>query len=367
MTMAVGLAAGTAPLAKPLPEVHRVGRFAEDPRIFIAGDLVLSPSDSGPSMVAVSLDGSGEKWRRTLGNVAPVVALGGTGDVAVLAFGTMRIVSEQVTEFRESVLAVDLRTGRDLWQRAEEPVVIGAESVVVRAENGPLSGVDIATGRELWRLDLAPEAEVTTVEGKDELIVSQPDGTLFTLDTETGAAGRPWRIGVRLVTVWYGWNDLVVVQGEPEQGTEMVVFRWGEPNPLWRKQFVAVPSVSPCGNAFCAHSSGQDERLDPYTGATATAIEEPPPYDIGKWEPIGEYRGTTLVRIDPSWTADTRTWLGEVTPEKKVHPLMPLGGRSNTCILTGSWLYCDGSTVVDAVSVRLSDLDELLAEVGGPA
>ncbi|NUR30912.1 MAG: hypothetical protein HOV83_34530, partial [Catenulispora sp.] len=69
--------------------------------------------------------------------------------------------------------------------------------------------------------------------------------------------------------------------------------------------------------------------------------------------------------LDPSHAADQQAWLGYARfgPNGRAHSLraiMPIGGRANYCALTEEWLYCDGSVVVDAISIRLSDLDRVL-------
>jgi hypothetical protein len=84
---------------------------------------------------------------------------------------------------------------------------------------------------------------------------------------------------------------------------------------------------------------------------------------LGEWEPIGMYAGQALVRLDPSFAQDKQTWLGEATLRGRVitvRPLMGIGPRANSCTIGPQWLFCDGSAVEDAVSVRLSELDSLL-------
>jgi PQQ-like domain len=357
MVLLAGAIAGAEPRDVRAPVVHTVGRFAEHPEIYVAGDIVLAQTQDARTLIASALDGSGERWRTSIGDGGMIWPVAPAGNAVVLL---------EAANGSTSLTAVDVGTGKEVWRR-DGNIVLSLDGEVVIRLPGAVGAFDIGSGRELWRRAVAPEVWVGPVERKDgspptEVIIAQPDGTLFVLDARSGAAGPSWRIAVSRLILWYAWEDLVIAQGGTDSGTEMAVYRRGEPNPLWRKRFTSEPEVWPCGLSFC---DGQG-RLDPYTGIAETAVTEPPT-SPGKWEPIGEYAGRVLVRLDASWTADAKTWLGVVRPDGSVRPLLALGGRSNQCILTESWLYCDGSAVVDAVSVRLSDLDSMLTEVGGPA
>lgn len=383
-----GALAGTAPGAEPLPELHRVGRFVASPSVFATADVVLNATPDGQTMVASGLDGSGEKWRRSIGNVGPIRVVASAGNVVVLAGGLMA-VDEEASFYWESVVAVDVRTGKGVWQREEAPVFGGSDLVVVRARSGALAGVAIESGREVWRTDLPDGAQVVAVEGSadDELVALRPGGTIEVITTATGAVTKTWRVARPAKGLTLAWRDLVVLQGSAEsspagtsesgagsgtgtfttaRGSRIEVFRRGQAGALWHLDFPTTDFfVYPCADRWFCVPAG---RIDPYTGAVAAPlVVDEPDLRHTRWEPLGEYAGHRLVWLDPVWAADSQMWLGVVRPGEQVHPLMPLGGRANSCILIGNWLYCDGSAVVDAVSVRLSDLDGLLAEVGGPA
>ncbi|MCP2324743.1 hypothetical protein HDA40_003250 [Hamadaea flava] len=359
--------AGTAPVVEPLPEVHRVGRFVESPWRFATEDFVLNATPDGQTMIASGLDGSGEKWRLSIGNVGPIRVAASAGNVAVLAGGMRTVLDEETSMYRESVVAVDVRTGEALWDREEEPVYGAADLVVLRAQTGALTGVDIATGRLVWRVELPSAAQVVVVDdaGGKEMVVLWPDGTVEVITTRTGVVTMVWRVRRAADGLVFAWRDVVVLQETSATGAQVRVYRRGAAEPLWHKDFGRTEFfLHPCGDWLCEPGG----RLDPATGAAAPATVVPPDeVTVGRWEPIGEYRGRQLVRLDPSLSGDSQMWLGVVRTANQVRPLMPLGGRANACILIGNWLYCDGSAVVDAVSVRLSDLDGLLAEVGGLA
>jgi hypothetical protein len=382
-----GALAGATPATAALPQVIQVGRFTENPLSIVAGELVLSVSDDQRTLTASAIDGSGTRWQRTL-PAGTVGAMGTVGQVVLISLYSMTIGPGAVPEvqmFTVATLAIDARTGMELWRRDAAPLTpLGEPStLVLQTGSGPgpsdLVGVEPATGREVWRRAVPAGGEVAVVEqagarSLEELLIVVA-GTVQPVWIASGDAGGVERIGAP-GPVLFAWEDLVVRQvGRTAAAGEVAVYRRGQTTPLWSREYPTEFILSPCGQSFCSGTS--DERLDPYTGV-ATATAEPSAAGdqfrraaaLGKWEPIGEHAGRILVRLDPSWTADAKTWLGVVVPKGKtyhVHPLMPFGGRSNSCMLTEEWLYCSGSAVTDAVSVRLSELDVMLAEVGGPA
>ncbi|NUR74391.1 MAG: PQQ-binding-like beta-propeller repeat protein [Hamadaea sp.] len=366
MMLLAGLVAGTAPVGKPLPALHRVGRFAESPWRFAKADVVLNATADGQTMVASGLDGSGEKWRLNIGNVGPIHVIADFDYVVVIA-GGMRLVDEDTSTYTTSFVAVDVRTGREVWRRDEEPVFGAGNLLVLRTPPGRLSGVEVETGRVVWRIDL-PKLRMMKPLGEEdfrEFVVLQSDGTVDVVSIPTGAIEQSWRVREPPEAISFVWRDLVGLQYGTTAGVQVWVYRHGDAEPLWRRDFGRTEFVfGVCGEWLC----DQNGLVDPYSGKTVTPSQEPAtPPKFGDWEPIGEYAGHQLVRLDSASSADAQMWLGVVGPGQRVRPLMPLGGRANRCMLIGNWLYCDGSAVVDAVSVRLSDLDGLLAEVGGPA
>jgi len=395
--LAAGGLAGAAPATVALPHLNRVGRLTEQLDI-VRGDIVLSMTEDESDLSAYSMDGSGELWRLPLTNrVNEVIRV---GDVFVLSQYELAEAgiaqASQMQIFNTSIISVNARTGQELW-RLDGAAVSGLEAPIAavdlrrEGQAGALVGVSTATGREVWRREVTAGADIVAVgragpaDGErpaQELLVVDTSGLVTPVRVESGATGSSWRIEPG-APIAFAWEDLLVRQIAGMDGTgEVIVYQRGRQQPLWRRPArVNNDGLWPCERWFCQNNSTGSHRLDPYTGNPAgdspNLIEEPASDEqfrmaaaLGKWEPIGQRQGRVLVRLDPSWTADAKTWVGVVVPDGKtyhVHPLMALGGRSNICAVTEEWLYCNGSAVVDAVSVRLSELDALLAEAGGPA
>jgi len=373
--LGAGAAAGTLPATVALPQIHQVGRFSEHTPTIVADDLVVSISEDQESVTASAVDGSGARWQRFFPGYR-VDTVGRAGNV-VLAF-IQSVGSDGAQKYAQAVRAFDVRTGADVWQREGSPLIgLGEGPVLVlqlSRSDDPLIGVDVASGRELWRHTVPPGSETIVVEpavgAVQELLVAGAGGAIQPIRVATGEAGTLQRTASP-GPVLFAWDDLVIRQVDHTTAyAEIAVYRRGESQPLWSREFTSEVSAWSCGPWFCMHA-GQDDRVDPYTGAVAgqsvEADEARSAAMFGNWEPIGGYAGQILVQLDPGWTADAKTWLGVVVragPTYRVHPLMALGGRVNSCTMTAQWLYCAGSALADAVSIQLSDLDALLAEGG---
>ncbi|MEV0269755.1 PQQ-binding-like beta-propeller repeat protein [Hamadaea sp. NPDC050747] len=365
-TVTAAAVPGTPTHAEPLPVLHPVGRITTDSATSVAGDLILAPAAEGNAIVAYALDGSGERWRLGFNDVGQVRTVVSAATVTLLEYGVTTIISEKVLRVQDTVAAIDVQTGNTVWQRPEQPIVGSSvlAMVVLRASDGSLAGFDLPTGRQVWHRSLTPTAWVIPVADSPPdrgLIVAQPDGTLFSLDIATGAAGTPWRLSTQLPQVSFAWRDVIALQHpSPDGSGGFTVYRWGEAQPLWQRQFRVEFGLEPCGDSLCLHSTA-DERVDPYTG-TPTGPRRPAAdvIAVGNWEPIGMYAGRTLARLDPRWTVDATTWLGVISADDTVRPLMPLGGRYTACVVTGEWLYCEGSAQIDSASIRLHELDTLI-------
>jgi hypothetical protein len=370
--------AGTAPAAAALPQVHHVGRFPENSSL-IVGDLAVSTSPDERTVLVSALDGSGPRWQRSFPDRV-VGSMGRAGDVLVIA---VRAADEPPSA--SMVLAVDPRTGGEFWHHDGWSLteLYGGPVLVLQVGSGasddPLIGVDVASGREVWRRDVPSGGAAIVVEraaGRpEELLIVAADGAIQPIRIGSGEAAAVQRTDSP-GPVLFAWEDLVVRQVDRTTAyAEIVVYRRGQARLLWGMAFTSEFSLWPCGRWFCEHSSAHEVWRDPYTGDVfATDPNGSDPQQsrmlaaLGKWQPIGDYADRSLVRLDSGWTVDAKTWLGVTVPTGttyRVHPLMALGGRVTFCTLTADWLYCAGTMLADTVSVRLSDLDPLLAEVRG--
>jgi hypothetical protein len=381
MILLGGLLAGAPPAPHRLPAVHTVGRFS-NAATSLLGDIVVDPDERKGQIIAYALDGSGPRWRAPM--IQPVLNIQRAGNSVLVALAGSgnppdagASEPEPVQPVR-SVVAYDARSGAQRWSRQGELVsLLEAPVVVLRTSSSQLAGVEAVTGRELWRRGIAAHGQVVPIAQDtesgyrtDELLLVDADGVVESLRTASGEVRKAGRIPAP-ASVRIAWKNLLGVQVTGEYGLgEMAFYELGTDRPLRRAKLpLGESGVWACGARVCQGDGNGIRQIDPYTGEVMMTITHddgsglPPGTSLyGRWESIGRYRERVLVRLDPASTADGATWLGVVTPGEPagVRPLMPIGGRANTCWITGEWLFCNGSVVVDAIAVRLTELESLL-------
>jgi hypothetical protein len=389
LVVLAGGVAGIGPQAVPDPQLHHVGRIGGSLRQ-VNGDVVISYSDADGDIVAYPLSGQGASW--SVPADQPPNDIATAGDQFVIAFVDLSFLESTTNTQRDlpaRVLAVEAASGRPLWQVNGWPAspldgpVVGVVSQTAGAQR--IAGINLTTGDRVWDAPLTgkplPRLDDQGLPRSDELVIMDKSGAVHTMSL---ASGQTVPAGHVLAGAdgLFEWHGLVGVRhgAHGDDRGDFVVYRLGQDKPLWH---MTVPlnglSVAPCGDQLCSYDSTGYQRIDPLTGDVVATIRPdlPDPFDaardpwkdwagatgVGNWEPVAMYNGHALVRLDPSYTRDLRTWLGEATLAHgtvSVRPLMPIGPRSNSCSIVPGWLFCDGSAVDDAVSVRLSELDELL-------
>ncbi|WP_157546722.1 outer membrane protein assembly factor BamB family protein [Hamadaea tsunoensis] len=376
---AAGFLAGSPPTAYARPHLNVIGRMT-GPLAPVIGDLVINTDQERGRLVAYALDGRGVVW--TVDGVGAPNGLYEQGDgrlIAILYPG----ITEDVpgSGAKASVAAIDLATGRVLWRQfgfaltsGEVPIMLLSGTVSDPDAPAKLSGLSTSDGRILWTRTVAAHTQITA-ETTDagpvrRAVLLGADGTVGSLRLADGAI-EPMGRAVTGAAL-FAWRDLLVLRETSAEGLiDLAAYSLSRRKIIWR-----IPgdhALWPCDGVICQSDSGTFARLDPATGAIISTQTEQPPepvagldgLDLTGWEAIGAYRDGQLLRLDPSYSADHQAWLGYApyTPDGRAYalrPLMPLGGRANYCDLTQRWLYCDGSVIVDAVSVRLSDLDRLI-------
>lgn len=393
LVVLAGAVGGVAPQAVPAPQVHTVGRV-RGPLTQLLGDTVLTYSDQLGDIVAYPLDGEGPRW--TVPTDQPPLDIATVDDLFVISFIGLSFRESTTNSQRElppRVVAVEAATGRPRWQVGGYPmspldgpvVAVGDGSVPTQR----VVGVDVRDGKELWSRQIAGAPLVRLRDDgialrRDEVVLLDRDGSVRTMvlaDGTTRPAGRV-QPGSQGMFEWRGLLGVRVPATDPRPNGQdtFLVYRLGEDRPLWQLRLAPNGgALSPCGEQLCVYDSSGYRRFDPLTGTLVATIaaDAPDPYQhdgdpwrpwyaglvASHWEPIAMYKGRALVRLDPAFTKDMRTWLGEATldgGEVRVRPLMPIGGRSNYCEVTPDWLFCNGSAVEDAVAVRLTELDRLL-------
>jgi hypothetical protein len=387
-----GSLGGVVPRGEPDPQLHLVGNI-RGPLTQVLGDTVISYSDESGEIVAYPLDGEGPRW--SLPADQPPSDIATAGDLFVVAFIGLSYLESTTNTQRvmpSRILAVEAASGRPRWQVTGSPVsqLSGPIVAVATGDAGAqkVVGIDVYEGRQLWEVPLAG-VPVTRLQPDgiqqrhDEIVIVGPDGAVFTMalaDGRTRSAGRI-ALGAKGLFEWRGLLAARLPAKPPAVGAEddFLVYRLGEDRPLWQVRLPEGLYLVPCGDQLCAYDSSGYRRYDPLTGSllATVASDSTDPYAVdddpwrdwyaglraANWEPISMYKGHALVRLDPSFSNDRQSWLGDATLRGKavsVRPLMPIGPRSNSCVVTSNWLFCDGSAVEDAVAVRLTELDRLL-------
>jgi outer membrane protein assembly factor BamB len=390
LVAAAGAFAGIGPAAADDPQLHHVGRI-RGPFTQVYADTVVSYDDQQAEITAYALDGSGPRWR--LPAAQPPTDITVVEPLVIITFvglSYLESTTNAQTDLPARVVAVDAATGQLRWSVVGSPVspLSGPIAAVGTGKVGAerIEGVDTKTGRTLWDQPLNgyPLSRSASDERSlrtDEIIVLAPDGAVQIMSIATGVT-RPAGHVVAGAEALFEWRGLLAVRrtGPGEGQAEFLVYRLGTGQPLWHRTVASnAPGYAPCCDHICSYDSAGYDRLDPLTGRLVAAFnpDAPDPYvraadpwwdwrgatGLGEWEPIGMYAGQALVRLDPSFAQDKQTWLGEATLRGRVitvRPLMGIGPRANSCTVGPQWLFCDGSAVEDAVSVRLSELDSLL-------
>jgi hypothetical protein len=390
LAVVAGAVGGVGPQVAPDPQLIEVGRV-RGPMTQILDDVVISYSDQDGDIVAYPLDGQGPRW--SVPADQPPSEIAAVDDLFVIAFIGLSFLESTINAQRDlppRILAVQARTGQPHWQVSGWPVgpltgpVIAVGSGTVEHER--VMGVDVTEGKQLWDVPLTgnPLARLSE-DGQrlrsDGLLIIEESGAVRTMSLEDGQTRPSGRV-VPGASGLFEWRGLLGVRAPSTQAAmdDILVYRLGADEPLWQMRVGRNgPGLSPCGEHLCAYDSAGLRRIDPLTGRVVATIgpDAPDPFELedhpwhdwigasgmGNWEPLEMYKGHALVRLDPTYSRDKQAWLGEATLAGRtvsVRPLMSIGPRSNSCSVVPDWLFCDGSAVDDAVSVRLSDLERLL-------
>ncbi len=393
LIVVAGALGGTGPAAAADPELHQVGRV-RGPLTQVLGDMVITYSDDSGEIVAYPLDGAGPRWQ--LPSDQPPGDIATAGDLFVVSFVGLSFLESTINKQRDlppRIVGVEAATGKPRWQVDGWPVgplsgpVVAVGTGTVRWES--IMGVDVHDGKHLWDVPLtgAPLAR-TEIDGvrrrADSILVIDRTGVVHTMSLADGTTRSAGHIaaGSEGLFEWRGLLGVRVPAAQPtaDAHDEFLLYRLGQDQPLWRRDMPPnSPVLSPCDEQLCLYDSSGFQRLDPMTGRLLARVgpDMPDPYHAeddpfgawypalagSNWEPVAMYKGHALVRLDPTFTKDNQTWLGEATMVGKsvrVRPLMPIGPRSNSCTVVPNWLFCDGSAVNDAVAVRMAELDRLL-------
>jgi outer membrane protein assembly factor BamB len=163
-------------LREELPHegTHASGSWASASAV-TDGELVLA-SFGSRGLYALSLDGE-VLWEKDLGDMKVKMAF---GEGSSPALGKERVFVQWDHEGESFLVALDRRTGREIWRQARDektswatPVVVeheGRRQVVTSATNR-VRGYDAATGELLWETAGMTENAIPTPVHRDGLVV----------------------------------------------------------------------------------------------------------------------------------------------------------------------------------------------------
>lgn len=163
----------------------------------------------------------------------------------VPAVGGGRVLA---ADSRGRTIAVDLDTGRVLWERetglpfSGGPDLAG-DRLFLGTSGGEVLALSLADGRELWRTQLASEVlSIPRATGQGALIVHSLDDTLVSLDAASGA--EQWRVSY--------------------------------PAPVLTLRGSSTPTIAPTG-IVAGLSGGKLVKLDPKDGTPLWEVTVTPP------------------------------------------------------------------------------------------
>lgn len=120
------------------------------------------------------------------GNAAPVIA----GDRAILGYDNGTIAAVSMTDgaqlWEQTISQAQGRTELDRMVDIDGEVVVSGSEVYVASFNGQIMALDLGSGRPLWNREMSVYAGVAL--SGDKLLVADKDATVWALDRRTGAA-----------------------------------------------------------------------------------------------------------------------------------------------------------------------------------
>ena len=180
------------------------------------------------------------------------------------------------TYFYRSTIALDARTGGELWRAPGEISVTGAGTALLvehdpAAEPVRLSLVDVRDGRRRWTRSIRHVRAWTVVErdgSPAEVVTVGDDNRVTFLDAARGSVTRTGRLPGRITTVSVLGGYLLAVDSPVSDASHRettTVFRSADLAPTWRADTSAGGLVD-CGVLLCTTSGAGLSAHDPATG-----------------------------------------------------------------------------------------------------
>lgn len=421
LAVLAGGVAGTAPATVPDPAVRVLDGVTSQSMLRIVGDTLLGVGGDAMVLTAIDLPSGAILWSSSIGQ--SVFGLDGVaGSVAVQTGPTpgfeVAVPSlENMTRAlaRGQLTVLDARTGIQRWRHDGglvgpydgEPslvMLVPSEKVTGEFSRWFLVGVDRRDGHDLWTLPVPDRTQWTFAYAGSRpdrldprtVTVMGPDGSLSTVDTQTGRRTPIGRLPAASTIEW-SWMDLIGVRrpdaapGLPFRSSDagvdlrpqrFEVYRQaGLDAPLWGMPLAAgeqAPVPRPCGeNALCT-GQADAHRIDVWTGGPTALPDLSVPASIGLWQtqggvldPAGGDNAAALASVSPGGSKTKEGWLGIVRLRQSVPEVVPLTRIPITIEgcwpSTEQWIVCPGAAA--SIVLRQSDLKTMIASVraGGPS
>ena len=202
--------------------------------------------------------------------------------------------------FRNRAIAIDLRSGKQLWQHRVKDATPGSiligERCIVGSSDGIVLALAVSDGQIDWRYSLNQSLTAPFTATQDVLFVPGNKGTLFALATEDGAELWKSELQGPLVSAVAVSRKIIVasMSGEvyalnPHNGS--IVWQKKVGGPIW-----TAPAVGD-GRVFVGNSHGKLFALDLQTGEILWQFERPEviraaPIIVGDYLLFGTMVGT---------------------------------------------------------------------------
>lgn len=341
--------------ASPHPALVRVAAVEASitDSVLLIGDHLFVLGRNASRLDAYALPGGRHLWRLGFGD--QIDGLQVDAPSGVLLVGTF-----DAGQRTGRVTALDLSTGRSLWEQADANVAnldIATGVLLARvdwAAPGQVRLVDVRTGAVRWSRPFGPLAGLT-MSGPDRVVLRAPSGEAQILDFVSGRVLASGQLGEPVVdasravddpnsvTLLYPAGGRLYLVYPGDVSTSVAAYDAATFRPIWRNAVGGrLFGVSGCGPVLCANGDGGVTGLDLATGAVRWRDDEwLAAYADGdglRATAYGPTGGGSMAVLDPATgkvRLDFRQW---VAPQRADAPgWAPLATRAEIGRL-GAWV-----------------------------
>jgi hypothetical protein len=268
-----GSAPGGATGVRPL---WTIDDFRLDDSVVLAGQTayVARPYEGQSRVAAYDLSDGRLRWTAVTGEQMALQPPRPAGDTVlapadpVLTKVAMPDGGEYRLESPRNTVALDARTGRELWRTAGNAMPSAGTGTALVVGDGSLRVVRLRDGAEIWRRPLPPPAGWTPLpdyQHPEAIATAGQDGLLSVFgyaDGKLRATRRaPWETRTRSATLIPAGPNLAVARDDPSRQNTTTVYSADDLKPLWSAGY-----LNPCGELLCSEAIGGISGRDPATG-----------------------------------------------------------------------------------------------------